>query len=283
MGSPTRWDEFNCPVGLRYKVLNRYAFAEISPFDIPETPEFAARLERYQATMNEVLPQMGDLWANEWLPSIMPGIERARDADYSSLSDEDYLAEYDRLLGEFYERYVVHGKINFVTISASMFADFYNAEFSPEDATEAYQLLGGYPTRSVDAARGLWALGRTINVSDALREIFAASSPSEIPGRLDQSDEGRAFHQSLHEYLDEFGWRSDVFELADRTWREDPTIPLNTCRGYMDLTTATTRRAATRRRSRCASAWWQPHASGWPISPRSSESLVASSTWHATT
>ena len=222
-------------MGLRYKVLNRYAFVEISPFDIPEAPEFAARLERYQATMHEVLPQMGDLWANDWLPSILPAIERARDADYSPLSDEEYLAEYDRLLGEFYQRYVVHGKINFVTISASMFGDFYNAEFSPEDATEAYQLLGGYPTRSVDAARGLWALGRTINGSDALREIFASSRPSEIPGRLDQSDEGQAFHQSLREYLDEFGWRSDVSELADRTWREDPTIPLNTLQGYMDL------------------------------------------------
>jgi phosphohistidine swiveling domain-containing protein len=228
-------DEFSCPVGLRYHVLNRYAFAEVSPFDMPETPEFAARLERYQATMHDVLPKIGDLWANEWLPSIMPGIERAKSADYSSLSDEEYLAEYDRLLRDFYERYVVHGKINFVTISASMFADFYNAEFSPDDPTEAYQLLGGYPTRSVDAARGLWALGRTIHNSEALHEIFANNEPADIPDRLGESEEGQAFQRALTDYLDEFGWRSDVFELADPTWRETPTIPLNTLQGYMDL------------------------------------------------
>lgn len=228
-------DEFSCPVGLHYSVLNRFAFAEIAPFDMPGTPEFGARLERYQQTLHDVLPEIGDLWANEWLPSIMPGIERAKSADYSSLSNEEYLAEYDRLLREFYERYVVHGKINFVTISASMFADFYNAEFGPDDPTEAYQLLGGYPTRSVDAARGLWALGRQINSSELLHEIFASYEPSEIPARLEESDEGRAFHADLTAYLDEFGWRSDVFELADRTWREDPTIPLNTLQGYMDL------------------------------------------------
>jgi phosphohistidine swiveling domain-containing protein len=36
-------------------------------------------------------------------------------------------------------------------------------------------------------------------------------------------------------YLDEFGWRSDAFELADPTWREHPVIPLNTLSGYIRL------------------------------------------------
>jgi pyruvate,water dikinase len=35
--------------------------------------------------------------------------------------------------------------------------------------------------------------------------------------------------------LDEFGWRAEAFELADPTWREDPTIPLNTLQGYIFL------------------------------------------------
>lgn len=228
-------DDYNCPVSLRYKVLNRYAFVDISPFEEPETPAFAERIERYQHTLHDVLPRLGDLWANEWLPAIMPGIERGRDADYSALTDEEYQTEYDQLLKDFYERYVVHGRINFVTISASMFADFYNDTFSPENPTEAYQVLGGYPTRSLDAGRGMWALGRSIAGSEALRELFASTAPSEIPDQLDQTDEGREFHRALTAYLDEFGRRSDVFELADRTWREDPTIPLNTLQGYMDL------------------------------------------------
>ena len=34
-------------------------------------------------------------------------------------------------------------------------------------------------------------------------------------------------------YFDEFGWRAEACELADPTWREDPTIPLNTLQGYI--------------------------------------------------
>lgn len=44
------------------------------------------------------------------------------------------------------ERYVVHGRINFVMVSASMFADFYTDTFAPEDPTETYQLLQRFHT-----------------------------------------------------------------------------------------------------------------------------------------
>jgi len=47
-----------------------------------------------------------------------------------------------------------------VTISASWFADFYNDTFEPEDPTEPYLLLQGFPTRSLAAGRGLWRLSR---------------------------------------------------------------------------------------------------------------------------
>ena len=52
---------------------------------------------------------------------------------------------------------------------------------------------------------------------------------------LERSDEGRNFLREFRAYLDEFGWRSEAFELADPTWREDPTVPLNTLQGYISL------------------------------------------------
>ena len=52
---------------------------------------------------------------------------------------------------EFTHRYEVHGKINFVLIAGSMFADFYNEQLNPEEPTEAYEALQGFPTLSVAA------------------------------------------------------------------------------------------------------------------------------------
>jgi pyruvate,water dikinase len=220
---------------MSYHLINRYGFSEVTMFEEPGTPAFGQRIERHQATLHDVLPRMGDIWEHEWLPRIVPGVERARDGDLTVLDDDALIAEFDGMLDEFLDRYVVHGMLNFVTVSASMFADFYNEAFSPDDPTEAYQLLGGYPTRSVDAGRGLWALGRAISESDALRDAFESTDAADLPARLDEFPEGQAFASSLTEYLDEFGWRSDVFEMADPMWREDPTIPLNTLQGYIGL------------------------------------------------
>lgn len=136
---------------------------------------------------------------------------------------------------DFTERYTVHGKINYVTVSASMYADFYIEQFSPSDPTEPYSTLQGFPTRSVDAGRGLWQLGRTIKGSAVLRSAFESVETDQLVSHLEGSAEGQAFLVDFRSFLDEFGWRSDVFELSDKTWREDPIIPLNTLQGYMLL------------------------------------------------
>ena len=121
----------------------------------------------------------------------------------------------------------IHGHINFVLLSSSAFCDLYDELIQPDEPTEAYQTLQGFHTRSVDASRGLWALSRTAKASPALRELFATMEPSEVLAALDATDEGRAFHAELDDYLFEFGWRHDaVYDLADIPWREDPSIPL---------------------------------------------------------
>ena len=139
------------------------------------------------------------------------------------------------MIEEFTDRYVVHGKINYVTMSASMYADFYNEQFSPSDPTEPYSTLQGFPTRSVDAGRGLWRLGRTIKNNSVLRQAFESVETDKLVSHLEGSEVGRALLGDFRAYLDEFGWRSDVFELSDKTWRENPVIPLNTLQGYILL------------------------------------------------
>jgi pyruvate,water dikinase len=125
--------------------------------------------------------------------------------------------------------------VNFSTIGASWFADFYTEAFAPEDPTEPYLLLQGFPTRSLDAGRGLWRLSRVIVNSPALKRLFEEHEPSRLVPQLERSEEGRSFLREFRAYLDEFGWRSDAFELADPTWRENPVIPLNTLQGYIRL------------------------------------------------
>jgi hypothetical protein len=59
----------------------------------------------------------------------------------SECANEDLLHTLNEMRQDFLERWTIHGWINFVTISASWFADFYSDTFEPEDPTEPYLLL----------------------------------------------------------------------------------------------------------------------------------------------
>ncbi len=233
-GFCTAMEEYACPFAFQTLVINHFGYSALTPVDAgSETPE--ERLARHQEILSQLLPRMGELWEQEWLPSILPGLEKARATDYAALNDEQLLDTLDEMRGGLLERWLVHGRINFVTVSASWFADFYDETFEPEDSTEPYQVLQGFPTLSVDAGRGLWQLSRIIKHSATLKELFETLELSELQLQLQRSDEGRAFLSDFQAYLDEFGWRSDGFELADPTWREHPVIPLNTLHGYIYL------------------------------------------------
>jgi rifampicin phosphotransferase len=227
-------DQWACPFGAHCRAINYYGFFTIKPFDLgAETRE--ERSARYRKTLGEVLPRLGELWEREWLPSILPGLEKGRTADCTALSNEALLNTLDEMLRDFRHRWTIHGYVNFSTIPASWFADFYNETFEPEDPTEPYLLLQGFPTSSLDAGRGLWRLSRVIVNSPALKRLFEEQEPSQLVSQLERSQEGRHFLSEFRAYLDEFGWRSDAFELADPTWRENPLIPLNTLQGYIQL------------------------------------------------
>jgi pyruvate,water dikinase len=88
----------------------------------------------------------------------------------------------------------------------------------------------------VAASRGLWRLSRIVRASELLTRQFGSLTGSELLASLDTTDEGRSFLGELRDYLDEYGWRSDaVYDIADPTWRDDPSIPLATLKSYIGL------------------------------------------------
>ena len=173
--------EFSAPVGFHARVINYYGYMAVQPLDIG-TESMEARMAGYQHALDRDVPLVGRNWETDWLPSILPGLEKARSIDYASLSDAELLDTFEELRTDFLQRWTVHGRINFVTVSASWFADFYNETFQPEDPTEPYQVLQGFRTRSVDAGRGLWRLSRVIKASAVLTDAFNKGAAEGLAG-----------------------------------------------------------------------------------------------------
>jgi phosphohistidine swiveling domain-containing protein len=226
--------EYDCPIMVTTKEVNHFLYVAFHP--IPDDAEIQRRLLTYHDKLTSQVPAIGKTWEEEWKPAVIATNVPLKTADYSDLSDSELVAKLDELTDEMRHQWWIHGHINFVLLSSSAFCDLYDKVVQPDEPTESYQTLQGFHTRSVEAARGLWALSRTVRDDPRLRELFATTDVSALPAALDASDEGRAFRRQLDEFLFDFGWRHDaVFDLADVPWREDPTIPLASIAGLVDV------------------------------------------------
>ena len=196
----------------------------------------AERKARYEKNVEELLPRLGDLWANKWLPEMQPKLERARTTDYATLSDADLIARFDEMKVEVDERWLVHGYLLYSFFAAGIFADHYNEVIQPDDSKEGYEALQGFETKATESSRGLWKLSRTVRGNAELRRLFDTLQGPELRAELAGSEAGRAFLHDLTAYLEEFGWRADsAYELTRPTWREDPRIALNAIQGYVSI------------------------------------------------
>ncbi len=226
--------EFDAGVQVTSKMVNYYYYASFHP--LADQAELADRKTRYEDTLAAKVPRVGHEWTNEWEPEIIAKNRTEQALDYTTLSDAQILAKLVELEGRMLDFWRIHGRINFVLIASSQYCDFYDEVMQPADPTEAYHSIQGFETRSVAASRGLWRLSRIVRDSPALKALFETTQPAERLNQLQLTDEGRAFLAELHAYLHEFGWRSDaVYDIADVTWREDPTIPLGVLNSYVSL------------------------------------------------
>jgi pyruvate,water dikinase len=226
--------DFGSVLALRCRMVNNYLYAAFSP-DESYTPP-TTDMDEYTRLLEGFAFKIGERWTNEWEPALIPMLEKARTANYDAMSDAELQAALEEQLKNQIYMWTIHGWINLTLVPATALTDFYNAEIQPADRNEAWLLLQGYPTKSVEAGVGLWDLSRSVRSSPTLTKIFEDLDPRTIDSALEQSEEGKAFLGKLRGYLNEFGWRSDsIYEIGDVTWREDPSIALNTIQGYMRL------------------------------------------------
>lgn len=233
-GFTTAQVEYDSPLVVDHKIVNYYYYAQFAPHR--DETVVADRLSRYETTLWDKVPTVGPRWETEWKPGLIELVEKNKRADWSKLSDDELLAKLQWFMDHMGHQWYIHGHINFALLAASTFCDFYDEVIHPTDTTESYQCLQGYRTRSVDATQGLWNLSRFIRAHSDVRTLFETTDPTALQAALATTDSGREFLATLDTFLFEFGWRSDaVYDMADITWREDPSIPLAALRSYITL------------------------------------------------
>src|SRR5690348_6147413 len=196
------------PHAVAMRTVNQYAY-----LGIVENQSRGVALQqlfdRHLRALSDVLPNIGTLWEQQWLPSMLPGIERLRTFGYSSLSTSELEQTLTELRTDLIARWRIHGRILPVYLAASRFEEFYTQQFEPEDPTEPYALLHGFPTRAWQSNCDLWRLSRRVLEQPAVADVFEHASASQVQDLLQQSTVGLGFLAELQAHLREFGWRSD--------------------------------------------------------------------------
>lgn len=218
------------PVTVHVATPNGYWYLapelDVPPDELPRVREQA---------VGRLLPELTrqlERWEREYLPEVMRHNAAVRERDYAAMTGRQLAEHLDELRASRARMWDLHMRaVGPVMAAAGQFVNLYEQLFGADGG--AYVLMQGFPNKSVESGAKLWELSRRAAERPVVRDIIVRSPAARTVEELERVDEGRAFLAMLRSYLEEYGWRSDAFELADPTWVERPVVPLTLLREYL--------------------------------------------------
>jgi pyruvate,water dikinase len=178
----------------------------------------------------------GRKWREVLLPEIQRLIDHYRTTDFDALPDAALVEEIERLPEVRVRAGVLHDRaLAPWARTMSLLAQTFN-EYTGGDGVQAMRLVQGYGSKSTEAGHALWRLSRVALAIPTVRERLLGVDSSNARGVLSELEgdpTAAPFVEGLRAFLDAYGWRNDLFELATPSWAEDPTIPLCQLRAYL--------------------------------------------------
>jgi pyruvate,water dikinase len=172
------------------------------------------------------------------VPEVEGYTQRFLRTDFDALSDDDLAAEIDELPALRMRMGRLHTLALFPHGAGMRYLIDTYKDLIGDDELAAVRLMQGYGNKSVEAGRALWQLSRQAAsvpaVRDRVLQVDRATAGERMLA-LEREPAAQPFIDAFSAFLNEFGWRSDLFELAQPTWAEDPQIPLCQLRAYLEM------------------------------------------------
>ncbi|MCH7800228.1 MAG: hypothetical protein IIC24_01665 [Chloroflexi bacterium] len=217
-------------MGADVRLVNYYMFMHVELDSTPPPQSFDDMIRGRTAAW----PQ----WQNRIRPEVERYIEYYRTTDFDALSNADLSDEIDRLLKTRTRQGQLHTQAVMPWFGAmNLLLDAYR-KLTGGNFLSATRLVQGHGNKSVEAGRELWNLSRLAASIPSVRDRIIEVTPATIWRTLDalaSMPDAQPFMDAFSIYLDDYGWRSDLFDLSMPTWAEDPSIPLSQLRAYLEM------------------------------------------------
>lgn len=194
--------------------------------------EAAARVDLAQLTAAGL-----SFW-DSLVPEVEGYTQRYLRTDFDALTNDDLAAEIEQLPALRTRGGNLHNLALFPHGAGLQYLIRTYKELVGGNDLAALRLVQGYGNKSTEANRALWQLSRMAAsnpvVGDRVLRVDGATA-GECMSALRREPSAQAFVEAFASFLDEYGWRTDLFELAHPTWAEDPAIPLCQMRAYLEM------------------------------------------------
>jgi len=213
------------------ETINGYWFHTTVPVSM-DPQVMQAQVGRMQAEVMKRAPTILSDWENILLPEVMTLNYKLRDYPYASKSTREIAAFLDEVREDRERQWELH----FLAVMPVMgcafaFTEAYEAIFGRSEDGENYQMLQGFPNKSVEAGQVLYDIAR--EATPGIKELLTSTPVDRIFAELERTAAGKEYAARLDEYLEAYGWRSDNFELSNPSWREAPAPMLHNLRGFL--------------------------------------------------
>ena len=226
-------EQYEMPIRFLARRINSYYYLAVLPVVAME--EMAAQGERSQEHLETAMGRLGEMWSQEAVPELKGLLDDWKTYDLKKADSNELLDHFDVTVTRMKRMYEVHHKFTFPwLVSQSMFEDLFRELFPEVDPLEAYEMLGGFPNKTVETEQALWDLSKKILASGTLREVFEKTVAEEVMQKLGTTDEGRSFLGDFREYLEEYGQGiCDFYEISSPSWIENPTPVIEHISDYL--------------------------------------------------
>jgi pyruvate,water dikinase len=188
--------------------------------------------ERAEATLKPEIGRLLDRWREEHLPATLAINARLRAMDVDSAAPPLVAQLIDEISASLRGLWTIHFRIAIpMMMGMQIFDEFYADVFEGDEAA-GHELLTGVESESIKAGFGLSDLAVRARQL-GLAPLFLSTPSHQLMTALEKTDAGREFIAALRSYLDDYGLRTDMFDLHTPTWQEDPSFAFSSVRNFI--------------------------------------------------
>lgn len=200
---------------------------------VRDEKEIQERAEKFQEALVPWIEDFDGIWEG-YKDEITAIYDRLKSLDVDKATNIELLNHLWDLISAFRRVWEIHFLGMNVSFYAIVLLEGLVERFGLTSQSPEFQnLFRGFDNKAFQVDRRLWELGKEA-MDNGLGDVILNNSNQEAIKKFEESDAGKKWLKSLHDFLEVDGWRMvRMVDLTEPYWLEDPATVLSPIRSYV--------------------------------------------------